>query len=135
MDRLIPAGDGMPAASQAGAMEYLDHLAAQNEQVANELRGSLDALEEVSHDRFKVSFMSLSEDLRVESLIALEQRQPNCFRSLRDYVCEAYYLQPRVRHLIGYEFHPTNGPGPMFEPFDESVLAQVSRKPRHYREV
>jgi Gluconate 2-dehydrogenase subunit 3 len=135
MDELIPAGDGMPAASEVDSVNYLDDLAGENEQVAKELRASLNALEEVSNGHFKTSFLSLSRELRVKALITLEERNPNSFRDLRDYVYEAYYLQPRVRQLIGYEPHPTNGPGPMIQPFDESLLAAVRKKPKHYREV
>jgi hypothetical protein len=135
IDELIPAGDGMPAASEVGGVEYLDHLAGENEQVARELRASLNALEEISELHFKASFLSLSPELRVEALIAFEQKDPNSFRDLRDYVYEAYYLQPRVRQLIGYEPHPTNARGPTIKAFDESVLAEVRKKPRYYREV
>jgi len=135
MDELIPAGDGMPAASEVGGVDYLEHLVAENQQVTKELKRSLEDLEEISKDHFKVSFLLLSRELRVETLIAFEQSIPDSFWKLRDYVYEAYYLQPRVRQLIGYESHPTNGPGPMIQPFDESILAEVRRKPRHYREV
>ena len=55
--------------------------------------------------------------------------------ALRDLVYEAYYTQPRVWKLIGYEFNPTNEAGPHLKPFDESVLAQVKKMPRRYREV
>jgi hypothetical protein len=135
MDELIPAGDGMPSASAVGGVEYLDDLAAENEQVAKELRASLNALEEVSDKNFKASFLSLSRELRVKALITFEQRDPDSFRDLRNYVYEAYYLQPRVRQLIGYDPHPTNGPGPMIQAFDESLLAAVRKKPKYYREV
>jgi hypothetical protein len=135
IDEIIPAADGMPAASEVGGVDYLGHLAGENQQVARELSESLDALDQVSVSHFKTSFLSLSRELRVESLITFERRDPNSFRDLRKYVYEAYYLQPRVRNLIGYEPHPTNAPGPTIVAFDESVLAEVRKKPRHYREV
>jgi hypothetical protein len=135
MDELIPAGDGMPSASEAGGVDYLDGLAGENEQVAKGLRASLSALEEVSSNNFKESFLSLPREQRIKALVAFEQRDTNSFRNLRSYVYEAYYLQPQVRRLIGYEPHPTNGAGAVIEPFNESVLADVRKKPKHYREI
>jgi hypothetical protein len=57
------------------------------------------------------------------------------FKVLRDFTYEAYYLQPKVWKLIGYEFHPTNERGPSMKPFDESALGEVRKRPRYYREV
>lgn len=135
MDEIIPAGDGMPAASEVGGVDYLDKLAGRDKEVAKELRGSLGALEGLSKKRFKAPFLSLSHESRVESLAALEKGDAGAFRALRDYVYEAYYLQPQVQMLIGYEDHPTNKAGPRMKAFDESMLAEARKKPKFYREV
>lgn len=136
MDEIIPSGDGMPAASEVGCLEYLDRLARKESTIAKELEKSLSALEEVSRDRFKNSFLTLSRPQRVEALKGLEKQKPaTLFANLRDYVYEAYYIQPRVWKLIGYEFYPTDQAGPRMKPFDESVLARVRKMPKFYREV
>lgn len=135
MDEIIPTGDGMPSASQAGGLEYLDRLAGRDKKVAKELRESLRALEVLSQKRFEISFLSLSHDRRVESLMALEREESSDFKILRDCVYEAYYTRPSIWKLIGYEFHSTNDMGPRMKAFDESVLAEVRKKPKYYREV
>jgi hypothetical protein len=135
MDEIIPAGDGMPAASEVGGVDYLDQLATRDKETAKELRESLAALEELSKKGFEGSFLSLSRKQRVESLSSLEKRDAGAFKALRGYVYEAYYLQPRVQILIGYENHPTNQAGPHLKPFDEAILAEVRKKPKYYREV
>jgi hypothetical protein len=135
MDEIIPAGDGMPAASEVDGVDYLDQLASRDKQTAKELRESLAALEGLSKKDFEVSFLSLSHKQRVESLSSLEKREAGAFKALREYVYEAYYLQPRVQILIGYESHPTNQAGPHLKPFDEAILAEVRKKPKYYREV
>ena len=43
--------------------------------------------------------------------------------------------QPQIWKLIGYEFYPTDHQGPHMKPFDESVLAEVMKKPKFYREA
>lgn len=136
MDEIIPASDGMPAASQAGCVEYLDRLVRRSATIKEELRRSLAALEAASAERFRRSFLRLSRRQRVEVLTALETRAaPDSFDVLRDYIYEAYYTRPRVWKLIGYEFYPTNESGPGMKPFDEAVLAQVRNKPTFYRKV
>ena len=136
MDEIIPAGDGMPSASEAGGMAYLDRLARENTSIKKELEKSLNALTDVARNNFTKDFPSLSHEQRVEALKKLEKQQPSeIFASLRDYVYEAYYTQPQVWKLIGYEFHATNQHGPRMKPFDESVLAQVRKMPKLYREV
>src|SRR5690242_7667390 len=47
IDEIIPAGNGMPAASEAGVLAYLDHLADQNPDFGKTLDQSLGSLEEL----------------------------------------------------------------------------------------
>jgi hypothetical protein len=135
MDQIIPAGDGMPAASEAGGMEYLDHLAGQTPEIRAELEKSLAALQELTSKQLGGDFNALSQGDRVEMLKKLEKQRPEAFGLLRDYVYESYYTQPKVWKLIGYEFYPTNAAGPMMKPFDELVLAKVKKMPKLYREA
>jgi Gluconate 2-dehydrogenase subunit 3 len=135
MDEIIPAGDGMPAASEAGGVDYLEKLSASDPKIAKELRGSLAGLDELSQKQFQSAFVALSHEQRVQALTALEQQQAQAFKELRDYVYEAYYEQPQVWKLIDYHLYPTNGGGPTMKPFNEEILAEVRKKPKYYREV
>lgn len=136
IDEIIPASDGMPAASEVGGVEYLNRLAGQNPELKGEFQNGLARLEELSRKRFRRTFLQLSREERVRSLHELEkQPAPNFFFTLRDLVYEAYYTNPQVWKLIGYEFHATNDSGPKMKPFDEALLAGVRKRPRFYREV
>jgi len=134
MDQIIPAGDGMPAASAVGGVDYLDRLGSQDSDIRADLERSLTALQLCSKQLGK-DFTAISQEDQLEALKRLEKQQPDTFASLRDYVYESYYTQPQVWKLIGYEFYPTNAAGPRMKPFDESVLAKVKKMPRLYREV
>lgn len=136
MDEIIPASDGMPAASEAGGVEYLTRVAGENAQVKRELEESLSTLAALSQKQFGREFISLTHAERVEALKKFEARRPpQNFVKLRDYVYEAYYTQPSVWKLIGYPFYATNGPGPHMKPFDPSSLDRVRRMPKLYREI
>jgi hypothetical protein len=130
MDEIIPPGDGMPSASQAGGLEYLDRVAARELAVGEELKGFLADLKKSSD-----SFERLEHEGRVSALTAWEAAAPKKFGKFRDYIYEAYYTQPAVWKLIGYEFYATDHQGPHMKPFDESILAEVKKKPRLYREA
>ena len=135
VDEIIPASDGMPAASEVGGLEYLERVSQQESQIKADLQQALDALARLSESRFNVGFASVSSVQRVEILTALEAQSPEVLAKLRDLVYESYYTQPTVWKLIGYELHPTNESGPHMKPFDDSVLAHVRKMPKLYREV
>ena len=134
MDVMIPKNEGMPSASEAGCFQYLDQLSARDPVVTRELDGILAKLEALSLKLAKQSFTQSSSEQRTRLLAIFEQRDRQSFEILRNYVYEAYYTQPKIWDLIGYEPHPTNEPGPTIA-FDETVLAAVRKKPRYYREV
>lgn len=135
IDEIIPYNDGMPSATEAGGVEYLERLSAKLPAAGVELRGALSAISKQSRSQFGKSFAALASAGRVQILTHIEKSMPKTFTSLRDYTYEAYYIQPRVWKLLDYTFYPTNGAGPKMKPFDEAVLANVRRKPKHYREV
>jgi hypothetical protein len=135
MDEIIPAGDDMPAASEAGGLQYLKRLAAEDADVAADIRRSLAALDKCSERLFEKAFDLVAREARISALGRLETTAPIEFTRLRDYIYEAYYTQPRVWKLIGYEFYPTDHPGPHMKPFDESILDEVRKRPKLYREA
>jgi len=135
MDEIIPAKDGMPAASAVGGVEYLERVSLQESQIGTDLQQALDTLARLSESRFHAAFISVSSAQRVEILTALEAQSPEVFANLRDRVYESYYTQPSIWKLIGYDFHPTNESGPQMKPFDDSVLASVRKMPKLYREA
>jgi gluconate 2-dehydrogenase subunit 3-like protein len=136
MDEIIPAADSMPSAAQVGGLEYLERVAPQLPGLLDQFRQGLAKLDAESRKRSGQPFQKLSRADRAEVLRTLERgAAPDFFRTLRDFVYEAYYTRPEVWQRIGYELHPTDHAGPHMKPFDESVLAQVRKRGKRYREV
>jgi hypothetical protein len=135
MDEIIPAVDDMPAASAVGGVEYVARVAREDAAIRRSITESLAGLEALSKKLKAKPFSTLTSAQRIETLKAYERQTPEAFVTLRDFTYEAYYTEPRVWKLIGYELHPTNEAGPRVKPFDESVLAQVKKMPKRYREV
>ena len=134
MDEIIPATDGMPAASEVGGVDYLERVVPSVEGLLDQFRKGLAALDAQSRKSFGQPFVKLQRDGRVDVLCALE-RESDFFRTLRDFSYEAYYTHPEVWKRIGYESHLTADAGPHMKPFDESALAQVRKRGKLYREV
>lgn len=135
IDEIIPAGEGMPSASEAGVVRYFRQIVDQLPDLTESLGGALEAVENESHERFESPFLDLSESERVEVLEQLATAGPAIFGGLSTLVYEAYYVQPTVWELIGYEPYPTGEAGPVMDPFDEAALDRVRSMPPSYREV
>jgi hypothetical protein len=134
-DELIPDGDGMPAASAIGAVEYIARLSTDVPAIGASVAAALQSLESSSRTRFGRGFTQIESTQRIDVLTDLEQKTPAAFAALRDAVYEAYYTNPRVWTLLGYEHSPTDRPGPHMTPFDPALVARVERMPRRYREI
>ena len=117
----------MPAASAFGAVEYLEALAARDQDIQQRLTKALTAL--------GPSFAESSGSDQISALARLEQTDPAVFSVLRDTVYEAYYTNPKVWGLIGYSFRNGNKRTATLEDFDIKLLARVQQLPRLYRET
>ncbi len=135
MDEIVPASDGMAAASEVGGVEYLERVARETPGIRKNLVKILSALENLSRKHSGTAFASLPGEKRVEALKDFEVESLQDFATLRDLVYESYYTNPKIWKLIGYEFHATNQSGPRMKPFDDAVLANVRKMPKLYREV
>jgi len=136
MDEIIPASDGMPSASEVGGEEYLERVATEDSAIKAQLERSLKALNLLSERQLGKRFSMLPKSGRVAVLERMEEEKDSePFSTMRDFTYEAYYTNSRVWKLIGYEFYPTEGAGPRMKPFDESILGNVRRKGKLYREV
>jgi hypothetical protein len=121
MDEIIPKQGNMPSASEAGGVKYFIALKEAEPAVAAEVLAALNQVDNASSP--------------LEALKQLEKENPAQFAILRNFVYEAYYTQPQVWKLIGYEFHATDHKGPRMRPFDEAVIAKVRTKPKFYRDA
>ncbi len=135
MDLIIPASDGMPSASEAGGLTYLENLMQRNKDAARDITKGLDVTAAFSERSFKGPFSQLEKNDKIAVLKEMEATAPAVFDALRAYVYESYYTQPAIWKLIGYELYPTNHKGPHLKPFDDSLLADVRKMPKLYRDA
>jgi hypothetical protein len=118
-DVLIPAGSGFPAASEAGvAGEGLDRVLAARPDLAEGLLRLLAA----ARGRDAAEFVA-----------ELEKRDPAGFGLLAELVPGAYFLDARVRALLGYEGQTPRPIDPEADTLDEGLLKPVIERGPIYR--
>ena len=135
IDEIIPASESMPSASEIGGVDYVRKLVEHEPTISGDIRRSLVTLDKAAREKFTKPFDQIDRQIRIELLAGLEKSSPHVFAMLRDSAYESYYTQPRIWKLIGYEFYPTDHPGPHMKPFDEAVLAEIRKRPKFYREA
>ena len=100
IDEIIPKGDGMPSAAEAGGLEYLRYLSWQYPTIQEEIAAFLDALQKTASASFGKGFASLQHGQRVQLLANLEKDRAPGFAGFVGYVYEAYYTRPQVQGAI-----------------------------------
>ena len=129
MDEIIPKGDGMPSATDAGGLEYLQYLGWQYQNIEREMAAFLEKVQQAASARFGKDFPGLQHEQRVQLLANLEKDRAPGFARFVGYIYEAYYTRPQVQGAISCAKPPAIT--------DELalLLAPVRNMKRLYREV
>jgi len=137
IDVIVPAEGRMPAASAVGAVGYLDRMAAADSGLRELLMDGLRAMEVHSRQTAGAPFTALGAEQQYDVLAHFEQADSTkgFFIALRDAVYEAYYTQPRIWKLLGYNFRSSRRRTARLEPLDEKWVARVREMAPLYREV
>lgn len=135
MDLMIPGSDGMPSASEAGGLRYLQNVMQRNKDAAADITKGLDVAEAFSDRSFKRPFSQLEKNDQIAVLREMEATALDVFDALRAYVYECYYTRPAIWKLIGYKLYPTDRMGPHLKPFDDSLLTNVRKMPKLYKDA
>ncbi len=144
-NRLIPAQDGMPGAGDAGCAKTLDHFLSVRPALRRAVFAALSAIEaaagetsqasaEVNAESTHVAFLALSDAERDAVISAVELAQPDLFRTLLTQTYTAYYTNPAVLLILGW--NPPQPEGyPTPPPFDEALLANVKQRGKVWRDA
>jgi hypothetical protein len=135
-DVIIPADGRMPAASGVNAIHYIEQLAAADSVTAGLLVSGLRVAGEHAEATYGRRFDLLAADRQTAVLAHIEKTNvpADFFTMLRDLVYEAYYTNPRVQQLVGYNFRSGPRRTAPLEPFDEQRLVRVRRQKTFYRQ-
>ena len=143
-NRLIPAQDEMPGAGDAGCAQTVDRFLKERPALRRPIFAALNAVEAAAGECAQaaaddeasthVAFLALSIAERDAVLRAVEAAQPDLFRTLVNQTYSAYYTNPTVLLILGWnppqpEGHPTP------PPFDEALLENVKQRGKLWRDA
>lgn len=135
MDEIIPSSTSMPSASDAGGLNYIENILAENPELVQPLVLVLTEINSIAGSTMNQPYINLDRAGRIAVLESLENSKPEWFQMLRNFVYESYYINTEVWAKIGYQPYPTASTGPVMEPFDEGLLARVKQRPLSFKHI
>ena len=135
LNRIVPAGDGFPAAGELGVVDYLDGLVGRSARLKRTFAEGLARIEMVADAGGPAGFAGLPDDRKDEVLRDVESDLPEFFAALVKHTYNGYYTDPTVLAILGPEVRPPQPLGHDVEVGDLSLLANVRKRGRVYRQV
>ncbi len=133
LNRLVPAGDGLPAAGDLGIVNYLDAVVGPSARLKRIFTKGLTRIEIAGREEGLAGFANLPDDRKDEVLRQVESGLPEFFASLVKQTYNGYYTNATVLELLGPEVRPPQPLGHDVEPGDLSLLEDVRKRGRAYR--
>ena len=133
LDTLVPPSDDgrLPGAGELGVVEYVTQLLEPKPESLSMIAAGLDAL----RDRTESDFGALDPSARAELLQGLGASHPGFVGPLVFYTYSGYYQNPQVLEALGLEGRPPYPQGYELPERDLTLLDDVRRRPKLYREV
>ena len=135
LDRIVPAQDKKPGAGQLGIAEYLDRTVGASARLKKLFTRGLAQIEITSHARHSSEFADLSAEQQDAVLSDVESAEAEFFEALVRQTYNGYYTNSGVLELLGLEARPPQPRGYDVEPGDLSLLENVKKRGKVYRDT
>ena len=135
LDRIVPAGDGLPGAGELGVAEFVESAVLFSPGQTRLLVDGLKLIEVTSGRSGSEAFGELDDDARDEVLGDVESTSPGFFDELVRLTYVGYYSQPRVAAALGLEARPPQPLGFDMQQGDLSLVENVRRRGPVYRYI
>ena len=135
LDRIVPANDGLPGAGELGVAEHVDGVAGLSRRTRRLLSDGLKAIDVSSVRTYSRGFADLPDEDKVGVLKQVESERPDFFQSLVQQTYAGYYTNPRVLRAKGLRLLPPQPGGFELDEFDVSLLDNVRKRGKAYRDA
>ena len=135
LDRIVPAGGGLPGAGELGVGEFVESAAGSSPGQTRLLVDGLKLIEVTGGRHGSESFGELDDDAKDEVLGDVESTSPEFFDELVRLTYVGYYSQPRVAAALGLEARPPQPLGFDMQQGDLSLVENVRKRGPVYRDV
>lgn len=136
LDELIPpSSDGrFPGAGELGLAGYIEQRLQETPELGPVITRGLSAVDDLASKRDPRGFAALSRQDRVDVLNEVSATEQAFLPNLILHTYSGYYMNARVVEALGLEARPPHPKGYDVEPDDLSLLDEVRRRPKLYRE-
>ena len=135
LDRIVPAGDGLPGAGELGVAEFVESAVCSSLGQTRLLVDGLKLIEVTGGRHGSEAFGELDDDARDQVLRDVESTSPEFFDELVRLTYVGYYSQPRVAAALGLEARPPQPLGFDMQQGDLSLVENVRKRGPVYRDV
>ncbi len=135
LNRIVPAGDGFPAAGDLDVVDYLDAVVSPSAGLKRSYSEGLARIAIAGDEDGLAGFTGLPDDRKDDVLRRVESALPEFFESLVKQTYNGYYTNPTVLELLGPEVRPPQPLGHDVEPGDLSTLEDIIQRGAAYRRV
>ncbi len=133
LDRIVPPTGKMPGAGEI-AIEYLDRFAGASPQRKRTFSNGLTGIELRAQQSFSNAFASLTGEQQDEVLRQVEAADKAFFDLLVRQTYNGYYTNPRIIEALGLEARGPQPRGYRVEMGNISLMENVQRRGRIYRD-
>ena len=135
IDRIVPAEGRLPGAGALGVADYIDRVVGESTELRGLLIHGLSQAEIDAQAGYSTDFADLTDDQKDETLRRVESEEPEFFEALVRQTYNGYYTDRTVIEGLGLEARPPQPRGHELIPGDLSLLENVRKRGRAYREV
>ena len=136
LDEIIPPSDdgSLPGAGELGLVRYIEQAVRRTPELEPVIARGLAALDVLASRRDSRDFAALSKPDKVEVMNELAATEQAFLPGLIFHTYVGYYLNDRVIEALGREPRPPHPKGYDMEASDLTLLDDVRRRPKLYRE-
>lgn len=135
LDQIVPPDGRLPGAGALGVADYIDGIVGKSVELKRLFAHGLAQVEIASRAMHSSDFAALSAEQKDAVLRRVEASEPRFFEALVRQTYNGYYTNPRVLKLLGLEARPPQPRGYRVEMGDLSLMENVKKRGRAYREV
>ena len=129
LNRLLPAGEGFPAAGDLGVGAYVGDAIGRDPAARRLFLEGLGAIAATCHARHGKAFEDAAARDQDDVLREVQATRPDFFDALLVHAYSGYYSRPEIVRLLGLEVWPPQPRGHHLDPFDPSLLQIVKHRP------
>ena len=135
LDHIVPPNGDLPAAGELRVAEHVEGVAGLSQGTRRLFSEGLKSIEVTSVQMHSSEFVELSDEDKVGVLRQVESQNPDFFSALVVQTYAGYYTNPKVLRAKGLKLRPPQPQGYELDEFDMSLLENVRKRGKVYRDA